>query len=159
MEVSGCVSIQGTHPSKAAFEGRLRHSDASRLSHFKCSFKFRRQMQPSFPGFEGSTGWILHSPTYPKIHCALDCYYITAPYLSSAVRFDSQLSGLLGDRSGASSGKVKGVNGLLRKTGNQGRRSAQATQATAQVAYAAVHRHAVRLQRNDRLYLAWIDLF
>ena len=40
---------------------------------------------------------------------------ITAPYFSSAVQFEPQLSGLLGDRSGASSRKVKGVNGLLRK--------------------------------------------
>ena len=50
----GCVSIKGGH-----FEG---------------SFKCGRQMQPSFPGFEGSTGWNIHGPTYPKIHCALDFF-------------------------------------------------------------------------------------
>ena len=69
---NGCVSIQGPHPSKAAFEDRLRHSGTSRLYHFEGSFKCGREMQSSFPGFEGSTGWILHGPTYPKIHCALD---------------------------------------------------------------------------------------
>ena len=37
-----------------------------------------------------------------------------APYFPSAVRFEPQLSGLLGDGSGAWSRKVKGVNGLLR---------------------------------------------
>lgn len=41
------VSGQGLHPSKAAFEDRLRHSGVIRLFHFlKCS------------------------PIYPKIHCA-----------------------------------------------------------------------------------------
>ena len=38
-----------------------------------------------------------------------------APYFSSAVRFEPQPSGLLGDRSGTSSRRVKGVNVLLRK--------------------------------------------
>ena len=27
-------------------------------------------MQPSFPGFEGSTAWILHGPMYPEIHAS-----------------------------------------------------------------------------------------
>jgi hypothetical protein len=60
----GCVSIQGTHPSKGAFEGWLRHCNASRLSHFEGSFKCGQQMQPSFPDFEGYTGWILHGPRF-----------------------------------------------------------------------------------------------
>ena len=56
-----------------SFEGCIRRPIAS-LRRVK-AFLFRRrlQMQPSFPGFEGSTGWILHGPTYPKIHCALEC--------------------------------------------------------------------------------------
>ena len=35
----GCVSIQGLQPPKDAFENRLRHSGASRLSNFEDSFK------------------------------------------------------------------------------------------------------------------------
>ena len=58
------LHIQGMHPSKDAFEDRLRHSGASRLSHFKGSFKCGREMQRSIPGFEGSTGWIHHGPTF-----------------------------------------------------------------------------------------------
>jgi hypothetical protein len=45
--VYGCVPIQGTHPSKGAFEGRLRHCDASR------AVPFRRllQMRPTNAAF------------------------------------------------------------------------------------------------------------
>ena len=40
---------------------------------------------------------------------------ISGSYFSYAVRFQPQLSGLLGDRSGAWSRKVNGINSLLRK--------------------------------------------
>ena len=35
-----CVSIEGLHPSKAAFEGQLRHNAVQRLSKFKGSSKY-----------------------------------------------------------------------------------------------------------------------
>ena len=67
----GCVPIPRTHPSKAAFEGCVDADcvTATRqvLSQFQGSFKCGLRMQPSFPGFEGCIGCILHGPTYPKI--------------------------------------------------------------------------------------------
>ena len=68
---NGCVPIPRTHPSKAAFEGCVDADcvTATRqvLSQFQGSFKCGLRMQPSFPGFEGCIGCILHGPTYPKI--------------------------------------------------------------------------------------------
>lgn len=53
------VSIQGPHPLKAPFEGRLRHSGVTRPSNFKGPFK--RILR--FPCNEGSNGWIPGHPT------------------------------------------------------------------------------------------------
>lgn len=52
-----CVSVQGLHPLWAAFVGM--------------SNKGGRQMEPSFPEFEGYTRWILHGPVCPKMQCGL----------------------------------------------------------------------------------------
>ena len=62
----GCI-LRRTH-LKTAYVTAARQV----LSHFEGSFECGRDMQPSFPGFEGRIGWILHGPTYPNIHCALD---------------------------------------------------------------------------------------
>lgn len=55
-QLHSCVSIQGSHPSKAAFEDQMRDSSVPRLSHFEGYFKCSREMLPFFP--------------YSKIHCA-----------------------------------------------------------------------------------------
>ena len=60
-----CVSLQGLHPSEDAFEGRLRHNAAQRLSQFEGSSKCTPQMRPSFISF-----WRMH------------CYYPSRPPIS-----------------------------------------------------------------------------
>lgn len=60
-----CVLIQGLHPSKAAFEGRLHHGFTTRLSHFEGSFKSGLGTQLCFPGPQK-----LQQVDPSKIHCA-----------------------------------------------------------------------------------------
>ena len=58
------VPIQGLHPSKHAFEGRVHHNAAQRLSQFEGSFKCSLQLRPSFPSF-----WRMHRnyPSRPRM--------------------------------------------------------------------------------------------
>ena len=52
---TGCGSIQGLHPSEAAYEGQLCHNATRRLSQFEGSSKYSPQMQPPFSlFFEGA---------------------------------------------------------------------------------------------------------
>lgn len=47
--------------------GRLCHIPYDKA--LKTSFKCNRQMPPSFLEYGGHTRWILHEPSYPKMHC------------------------------------------------------------------------------------------